>query len=93
MQTYNVPIIPRVKLTVNSKCNIDKSIIGYAEIDIGKIGRCGLFNIADVTKVYTVIRLDILESMLKRNVKGLNICEIDTVNTSMKKYWRCIENG
>lgn len=80
MQTYHLPILPRIHcLTENSKCNLDKSVIEYLEINMINIGNLSIFHIADVSKTYTVIRLDMLESMLKRNLKGLNVTEIDTI--------------
>ena len=87
MKTYQLPILPRFHcLTQNSKCNLDNSIIEYAQIDLANVGDCSMFHIADVTKTYTVIRLDMLESMLKRHVKGFSVVEIDTVDSNKNKY-------
>lgn len=79
-QTYNyhLPLLPVIKcLTSKSKFNLDKSCIEYAELDLNKVKYNNIFYIGDSTGIYTVIRLDILESMLKRGAKGLNINELN----------------
>ena len=78
MQTYHLPILPKIQcLTRNSRFNLDKSLIEYGELDLDKIGSHSIFHIADVKNRYTIIRLDILESMLKRGARGFSITEID----------------
>lgn len=80
MRTYHLPILPKIHcLTKASVLNLDRSIIQYAELDASTIGEHSIFQIADVTSNYTVLRLDILESMLKRGAKGLSIVEVDTI--------------
>lgn len=75
---YHLPIIPRICcLTENSKISADGSSIHYCELEYEKIKHHGLFYIGDITENAIVFRLDVLESMLKRGVKGLVIKEID----------------
>lgn len=77
-KVYHLPLIPRIScLTENSKLNIDKSHIEYAELDYEKVKQHGIFYIGDSSSNYIVIRLDMLESMFKRGAKGFGIKEID----------------
>lgn len=78
MKTYHLPLLPVVNcLTEKSKFNSDKSSIEYAELDLAKVKNNNIFYIGDSTGNYTVIRLDVLESMLKRGVRGFHISELD----------------
>lgn len=80
MRTYHIPILPKLHcLSQASVLNLDGSVIKYAELQLSKIGDHSIFQIADVTSIYTVLRLDILESMLKRGAKGFSIVEVDTI--------------
>ena len=77
-KVYHLPLIPRIScLTENSKLNIDKSYIECAELEYEKVKRHELFYIGDSTSNYAVIRLDMLESMLKRGARGFGIKEVD----------------
>ncbi len=77
-KTYKLPLIPRINcLTQNSKLSIDKSCIEYAELDYSKVKNHSVFYIGDITKNYVVMNLDILESVLKRGIRGISIKEID----------------
>lgn len=77
-KVYFLPLIPRIScLTENSKLNLDKSHIEYAELDYNKIKHESIFYIGDVTNNYAIVRLDIIESMLKRGARGFYITEID----------------
>ncbi|MFI3212248.1 MAG: hypothetical protein R3Y24_02805 [Eubacteriales bacterium] len=85
MRTYDLPILPRLNcLTENSEFNLDKSVIKYAELDLIKVKHHSIFHIADAKNMYTVIRLDMLESMLKRGAKGLSITKLDTRSGGIK---------
>lgn len=77
-KTYKLPLIPRIAcLAQNSKISIDKSRIEYIELDYEKVKYHSVFYIDDVTDNYVVMNLDILESVLKRGIRGLSITEID----------------
>ena len=76
--TYKMPLIPRIKcLSPNSKLSVDKSRIEYIELDYEKVKHHSVFYIGDVTDNYVVMNLDILESALKRGIKGLSIQQTD----------------
>ncbi len=80
MGNYNLPLLPRINcLTSNSKFNLNRSYIEYAQLDLNKVKDRNMFYIADTIGIYVVIRLDVLESMLKRGVRGLKISEIDVL--------------
>ncbi len=77
-QTYKLPLIPRVTcLSANSRISIDKSRIEYAELDYEKVKDHSVFYIGDVSENYIVMNLDLLESVLKRGIRGVSIKEID----------------
>lgn len=77
-KTYHLPLFPRIEcLTQNSRFNLNKSKIEYAELDFQKVKKHPIFYIGDSTGNYTVIRLDALESMLKRGARGIKITELD----------------
>lgn len=78
MNTYHLPLLPIINcLTEKSKFNLDRSYIEYAELDLEKVKHNNIFYIGDSTGNYTVARLDVLESMLKRGARGLHISELD----------------
>lgn len=78
--TYYVPLLPKIDcLTSNSKFNLDKSYIEYAEIDLSKVGNAPIFYLDGVKKGVIVIRLDVVESMLKRGVTGLYLKKLDVI--------------
>ena len=78
MNTYHLPLLPIINcLTEKSKFNLDRSYIEYAELDLEKVKHNNIFYIGDSTGNYTVVRLDVLESMLKRGARGLHISELD----------------
>ncbi len=77
-KTYKLPLIPRINcLTKNSIISKDHTHIEFAELDYNKIKNHSIFYIGDVSKNYVVMNLDILESALKRGIKGIDLKEID----------------
>lgn len=79
MRPYHLPILQRVKcLAEGSRWNMDQSVLEYGILDLDKIRNLSIFHIDDLSTTYTVIRLDALESMLKRGVKGLQISPMET---------------
>ncbi len=77
-KTYKLPLIPRITcLSQNSRISIDRSRIEYAELDYKKVKNYNVFYIGDVSENYVVMSLDILESALKRGIRGISIKEID----------------
>jgi len=76
-ELYKLPLIPKIYcLTGNSRLNESKSYIEYGELDMKKVRHNTLFYIGESTSNYVVIRLDMLESMLKRGAKGFVVEEI-----------------
>lgn len=75
---YHLPILKKVDcLMEESTCNLDKSVITNFVLDYSKIKDNSIFQIANVNGIYTVVRLDILESFLRRGAKGLSIQEVE----------------
>ena len=79
-ELYHLPILPKVEcLNVKSRFNQDRSIIKEAALDYDKIKDYSLFQISGVKSIYTVIRLDLLESILRRGGRGIAISEVELV--------------
>lgn len=79
-QSYCLPILPQIEcLAEGSRWNLDKSILINGVLDLSRVGDLNIFQLADLKNNYTVIRLDVLESMLKRGARGLEITPLDTV--------------
>lgn len=73
-QTYYLPILPHLEcLADGSILTPDGSELKEGVLDLSKVGRAGIFHIAGLARFYTVIRLDVLESMLKREAHGIKI--------------------
>ena len=73
-ETYYLPILKQVHcLAEGSEWNLDKSVLTRGVIDLEAIGDTSIFQLADMKNIYTVIRMDVLESMLKRGARGVGI--------------------
>lgn len=80
-QLYFLPILQHIScLAEGSRWNMDKSVLFEGVIDLEKVNDLGIFCLSDLKNMYTVIRLDVLESMLKRGAKGLAITELRTAD-------------
>ena len=66
-------------LAEGSEWNLDKSVLSKGIINLEPVGDTSIFQLADMKNIYTVIRMDILESMLKRGARGVGITPLQTV--------------
>lgn len=71
---YYMPFLEKVKcLDQSSVLNLDKSVIRHCVLQYPAIKDKGIFFIDDVGKQYTVIRLDLVESLFRRRMKGIGL--------------------
>ena len=76
-QLYLLPMLREVDcLTEHATFNLDHSELKEIEIDEDQAEDKVIFRIANVKKSYVVVRLDLLESLLRRGVYGLSVQEI-----------------
>ena len=80
---YHLPILPHLEcLSEDSVLSLDKSELKEGILDLSKVGNKGIFHIAGLSRFYTVIRLDMLESMLKRGTRGIKITPMKVVTAA-----------
>lgn len=78
--TYYIPILEYVDcLEPSSRFSRDRSTIFDCIISRKKVADYTIFYLAEVGNLYTVARLDIVESFLRRGAKGISLCEVKTV--------------
>lgn len=74
---YYVPVLDEVEcLTEKCVYNLDHSELKEIEIDEQKVRDKSIFQLAGVKKRYTIIRLDLAEALLRRNITGMDLKEI-----------------
>lgn len=79
-ETYYLPILKQIHcLAEGSEWNLDKSVLSKGVINLEPVGDTSIFQLADMKNIYTVIRVDVLESMLKRGARGVGITPLETV--------------
>ncbi|BCJ92610.1 hypothetical protein acsn021_01790 [Anaerocolumna cellulosilytica] len=79
-EKYHLPTLEELEcLTPASVFNTDKSILHKIVIDINKSGDKCMFALGEVTNRYVIVRLDFVESMLRRGAKGFTLQEVETV--------------
>lgn len=84
-ETYYLPILKQIPcLAAGSEWNLDKSVLRKGVLDLEAIGDTSIFQLADMQSIYTVIRVDILESMLKRGARGIGITPLQTMKGEQK---------
>lgn len=77
-EVYYLPILEEVEcLNEKSEYNLDKSIIKKGIIDYEKTEGKAIFRLKGFDHYYMVGRLDLVESILKRNVKGIGLTELE----------------
>ena len=75
--TYYLPILEYIDcLDVASKVTKDRSTILEAVIDLEKVGDRSIFYLEGVGNLYTVARLDIVESFLMRGAIGIDLLPV-----------------
>ncbi len=67
-------------LSEQSKFNTDRNMIKKAVIDVSKIGDKKVFSLAGVQGFHIVGRRDFIESVLCRDIRGLMLLPIETIN-------------
>lgn len=78
LKLYHLPILKKIDcLLEESKTNLDRSEIKEAVLDYEKIKDYSLFQLDNVKGTHIVIRLDLLESALRRKMIGLCIREVE----------------
>lgn len=78
--TYHLPILDYIDcLTDGSILTKDRSTIISAEIDPNKMNEHSIAYIASVSNLYTIARLDIVESFLRRVVQGISLTDIKQI--------------
>lgn len=80
-QEYFLPQLSEQNcLTKNSEFNLDHSKLNYIELNPEEIKEKAIFTLAEVKSRYVIARLDVIESILRRNAKGLCIEEVHVKN-------------
>ena len=75
--TYYLPILEYIDcLDAASKLTRDRSTVLEAVIDLEKVGDHSIFYLEGVGNLYTVARLDIVESFLRRNAIGMDLLPV-----------------
>ena len=78
-QTYYLHILPHLDcLSEESVLSPDGSELREGVLDLSQIRSRGIFYISGLSHFYTVVRLDVLESMLKRGACGIKITPMRT---------------
>lgn len=71
-KVYKIPLIPRINcLTEESRLNENQSNIKKCKIDFKKVKHTPLFYIKESKLDCVVMRLDMIESILKRRIRGI----------------------
>ena len=63
-------------LSIYSKLTKDRSTILEGVLNKGKVSDCSIFYLEGVGSLYTVVRMDLVESILRRGAKGLELNEV-----------------
>lgn len=75
--TYYIPVLEYVDcLSIYSKLTKDRSTILEGVLNKGKVSDCSIFYLEGVGNLYTVVRMDLVESILRRGAKGLELNEV-----------------
>lgn len=78
---YNLPTLDEIDcLSSESTFNMDRSIITHPVINCKKLKDKALFYIGNISSRYVVARMDFVESILKKNVKGIMLREVELIN-------------
>lgn len=71
-ENYYLPIVEEIDcLSGKSEFNLDKSVVKKIILDKEKISGKKIFKIKESSKTLIVVRLDVAESLLRRNFKGI----------------------
>jgi len=79
-RAYYIPILEELNvLTLNSRVGRDRRTLEYIEIDGEKAKGRSIFQIESKCKVYILVRLDLMESLLRREVIGIDLKAVDVI--------------
>ena len=88
-ELYFCPVLHKVDcLTEQSEFNLDGSVIKKAIINVSKTGDKSVFLLAGVQGFQAVGRLDFIESLLRRDIRGLTLTPIETIDEVMAMEWK-----
>lgn len=77
---YFLPIFEEVDcLAENAVFNLNHSLLKEIVLDGKKLRGHAIFRIAGVEKAYIVGNLDVVESMLKRGLRGIGLTELQVI--------------
>jgi len=77
-ELYFLPILDIVDcLSDKSELNRDRSVIHRAVLDESRLPDSTIFRLGGVNSTYIVARLDLVESILRRGVKGISLKEVE----------------
>ncbi len=79
-QVYHLPILPQIAPIKQKRdylgLGVKEELPVLSEKDIGFLK---VFQVIELEKTYTIARLDVLESLLRRRAKGIDIEEVKVV--------------
>lgn len=85
-QIYYYPILQEYDcLSDKSEINLDRSHIRRAIFDCDKIPDCSIFRLSNVKKSYVAIRLDLVESLLRRGSRGIKLLPVEIASHSREE--------
>ena len=77
-ELYFLPIFKEIEcLSGKSEFNLNKSIIKKIILDETAIKDEAIFRVAGFDKSYIIGRLDFVESILRRELRGIKLCELE----------------
>lgn len=81
ISAYYIPILEKLDaLTKNCRVARDKRTLEYIEIDSKKTKRRSIFKVENNGKIYILVHLDLIESVLSREAgRGIALQEVDTI--------------
>ncbi|HEY8463668.1 MAG TPA: hypothetical protein VIM29_06575 [Bacillota bacterium] len=80
-ETYWLPILERVAcIGTGSKFNRDQSVLQRIVLKEAAIPDLSLFQLEGVTAPYVIVRLDLAESIMRRNFKGIKLTRLAKEN-------------
>ena len=77
---YKIPWLHKVNcLTEDSRFNLDRSEVLEPVIDEELIGDKAIFRLGGVGKCYIVMRMDLVEALLRRDIYGIQLQELKNI--------------
>lgn len=80
VKVYHLPIVDEINcLSDSSKLNADKSVIHNAVIEEDLAGDKSIFVLEGINKRQVVVRLDMAEALLRRDINCFNLREVEVL--------------